>query len=99
MGTARRRSERQARRLLNRLWSYRDGLLVQLRVPEVPPFCAPGASLTHAQRSRLLDTGRRELAALPVGTPTAMARLHASRFFGGPGPPDPRQRHVRRLTR
>ena len=98
MGTARRRSERQARRLLNRLWSYRDGVLVQLRVPAVPPFCAAGASLTREQRRRLLDTGRRELVALPHGMVTPMSRLHASRFFGGPGAPDPGQRHVRRLT-
>jgi len=96
MGTARGRSEGQARRVLARLWSHRDGVLVGLTVPDVPPSFA--GALTRRQRRWLLDTGRRELAALPHGMVTPMVRLHASRFYGGSGALDPGQRHVRRLT-
>jgi hypothetical protein len=90
------RSARTARRVLHRLWNVREGVLVGLAVPSVPAFAAE--SLTRAQRTRLLATGREELAALPFRTLTPERRLQLSKFYGGPGAPDPGAKHTRRLT-
>jgi hypothetical protein len=93
---ARARSEGQARRVLARLWNFRDGALVQLAIPAVPESFA--GSLTLGQRRWLLDTGRAELAQLPPGALDTVARLKLSRFYGGTGAPDPGAKHTRRIT-
>jgi hypothetical protein len=92
------RGETQAHASLHRLWNYRSGVLVGLSIPAVPSFAAAGERLSVERRTRLLATGRDELAALPYGAMTPDVRLYISRFYGGPGPAADGAKHGRRLT-